>query len=89
MLFYFAPQIPCADTDASVPIGWYYLGPVATSEKKPERSGIIFKPLDPTAIADVVDWKKVGPNNEPEPPPPFSTWRGVAPDGYVVAGDSS
>lgn len=87
MLLYFAPQIPCTDTDASVPAGWYYLGPVATSEKKPEQSGIIVKAVDPTAFADVVGWKKVGPNNEPEPPPPFSTWRGVAPDGYVVVGD--
>lgn len=41
----------------------------------------------PDAFADIVDWKKVGPNNGVEPPPPFSTWRGVAPDGYTVVGD--
>jgi hypothetical protein len=48
---------------------------------------MIVRAVDDGALADVVDWEKVGPNNEPEPPPPFSTWRGVAPDGYVVVGD--
>ncbi|KAF8126877.1 hypothetical protein K438DRAFT_1646879 [Mycena galopus ATCC 62051] len=70
-----------------LPTDWYYLGPVATSEGKSEQSGMIVRAVDDGALADVVDWKKVGPNNGSEPPPPFSTWRGIAPDGYVVVGD--
>ncbi|THU97348.1 hypothetical protein K435DRAFT_67327 [Dendrothele bispora CBS 962.96] len=71
----------------ALPRGWYYLGPVATSDRKFEQQGMIVRAVDEKALVDVVDWKKVGPNNEPEPPPPFSAWRGVAPDGYVVGGD--
>ncbi|KAJ7885233.1 hypothetical protein B0H13DRAFT_1455997, partial [Mycena leptocephala] len=71
----------------ALPTDWHYLGPVVTSEGKFEKSGIIVRAVDDGDLVDVVDWGKVGPNNEPDPPPPFSTWRGIAPDGYVVVGD--
>jgi hypothetical protein len=45
------------------------------------------KANDEAVFADFVGWRKIGPNNEPEPPPPFSTWRGIAPEGYTTVGD--
>ncbi|EGO01016.1 hypothetical protein SERLA73DRAFT_179046 [Serpula lacrymans var. lacrymans S7.3] len=77
----------CTSFKPDLPPDYYYLGPVATSDSVADQNGLIVKALDASALADVVGWKKVGPNNEPEPPPPFSTWRGTAPEGYIVVGD--
>ena len=81
-----SPSLARAYIPVSVPKGWYYLGPLATSDTVTNQQGLIVKPLDDKALADVVDWEFVAPNNGVEPPAPYSSWKGVAPDGYVVVG---
>lgn len=41
--------------------------------------------LEADAFADVLRWEIVIPSGT-VPPPSFSTWRGIAPEGYVVIG---
>ena len=81
-----SPSLARAYIPVSVPEGWYYLGPLATSDTVTDQQGLIVKPLDKKALADVVDWEFVAPNNGQEPPAPYSSWKGIAPDGYVVVG---
>jgi hypothetical protein len=84
-----------------VPEGWYYAGPVATSSDTNSRvcyiillchhivadnrfsqqNGLILHAADESALADVIQWVPVANLG------PVSTWRGIAPNGYVVAGD--
>jgi len=65
---------------------WYYLGPVAVTEKNPNQHGLIVKANVPDALDEVVDWKPVFLDIEGLK---FSTWRGVPrnEDTHVVIGD--
>jgi len=67
-----------------LPSGWFYLGPVARSNIVGKRSGMIVRAVDSDSLTDIVDWKQVAPN---QPDSPYSTWRGIAPEGYVAVGD--
>jgi len=69
-----------------VPSGWYYLGPLAVSDNKPNQEGMIVRATAEGTLADVVDWERIGPKNT-GPQSSFSAWRGIGPDGYVVMGD--
>lgn len=68
----------------NLPDGWHYLGPIAASRESLDQTGIIVKEKESRSLADIEDWNPVFIDVEGGK---FSTWRGVAPDGYRVVGD--
>jgi len=63
---------------------WYYLGPTAVTPEVGDQMGLVVKALIPDALAEIDDWEPVFIDIEGAK---FSTWRGVAPEGYVAIGN--
>ncbi|KAJ7486770.1 FDS protein [Mycena latifolia] len=70
-----------------LPVGWFYLGQSATRDWSSAPSGLIFRPLAPDALRDIVAWERVWDSAGSDNQKDLALWRGVPPDpGYVVVG---